>query len=77
MYTASLVIDDTWMTLASVVQARAGHAAAVVNGKLYVFGGNTPGGRTELVEIYSPASNSWGCAADLHCALEQCAAVAL
>merc|ERR1712085_241684 len=60
---------DTWMTLASLSQSRAFHASAVVKGKLCVFGGELVDGevytRPWMVEVYSPASNSWACAADV------------
>ena len=55
-------------------QSRAFHASAVVKGKLCVFGGES---RTNQVEVYSPASNSWARAADVPFALDQSVAVAL
>ena len=69
---------DTWTKLASLSQRRAYHTSAVVQGKLYVFGGElSDRSRTNLVEVYSPASNSWARAADLPFPLDQSAAVAL
>ena len=75
---------DTWTTLASMIQSRAYHASAVVKGKLWVFGGELPdgqdgsrSGRTNLVEVYSPASNSWASAADVPVFTDQSTAVAL
>ena len=55
------------------------HASAVpvVKGKLCVFGGElSDGSRTNQVEVYSPASNSWARAADVPFALDQLTAVA-
>ena len=70
-------VADTWTTLASLSQARTDHASAAVHGKLYVFGGDSDSGRMDLVEVYSPASNSWARAADLLCPIDECVAVAL
>ena len=64
-------VTNTWTALASLSHVRPRHASAVIHGKMYVFGGYSSSGRTDMVEVYSPASNSWGCAADLHCALDQ------
>merc|ERR1712106_1077350 len=50
---------------------------AVINGKLYVFGGYSDSGRLDLVEVYSPASNSWASAATVPSVLECAVAVAL
>eukprot|EP00964_Phaeocystis_antarctica_P149956 scaffold117233_cov69-Phaeocystis_antarctica.AAC.1 len=77
-------VADTWTVLASLSQAREQHASAVVNGKLRVFGGrlSLPDHTrdrisTDLVEVYSPTSNSWARAADLPCAICESVAVAL
>ena len=70
-------VADTWTTLASLSEARAWHASAVVNGKLYVFGGYSESGRMDLVEVYSPASNTWASAADLPLPIDESVAVAL
>ena len=59
-------------------KVRANHASAAVHGKLYVFGGySLTAGRMDLVEVYSPASNSWASAADLPWAIDEVVAVAL
>ena len=60
-------------------QGRVDHTSAVVHGKLYIFGGfsYSSGGRMDLVEVYSPASNSWARAADMPCAIDDAVAVAL
>ena len=76
-------VADTWTTLASLSPSRAYHAAAVVDGKLCVFGGyttetiKTSNCFSNLVEVYSPASNSWARAADLPSAGGDIVAVAL
>ena len=68
---------DTWTTLASLSKACAGHASVAFNGKLYVFGGSSSSGRMDLVEVYSPASNSWASAASVPSALAYAVAVAV
>eukprot|EP00964_Phaeocystis_antarctica_P119899 scaffold83667_cov33-Phaeocystis_antarctica.AAC.2 len=70
-------VANTWTTLASLSHHRAWHASAVVHGKLYVFGGYLHGDRTDMVEIYSPASNSWARAAGMPFAIDEAVAVAL
>ena len=70
-------VANTWTKLASLSHHRGWHASAVVHGKLYVFGGLLPGNRTDLVEIYSPASNSWASAADIPSPISESVAVAL
>ena len=70
-------VADTWTTLASLSEARAFHASAAVQGKLYVFGGASDSGWMDLVEVYIPASNSWARAADLPRAVDDAVAVTL
>ena len=70
-------VADTWTKLASLSKPRAQHASAVFSGKLYVFGGYSLNGRTDLVEVYSPALNSWERAADLPSAIDETVAIAL
>ncbi|MDT7603227.1 MAG: hypothetical protein QOF61_1224, partial [Acidobacteriota bacterium] len=52
----------TWTTKAPMPIPRNGPAVAAVNGKLYVMGGltNTPAQFTTRVDVYDPATNSWG-----------------
>jgi len=65
-------VADTWTTLATLSKARALHASAAVHGKLCVFGGYSSTARLmDLVEVYSPASNSWASAADLPHAMDR------
>ena len=77
-------VADTWTTLASLSEARADHASVAFNGKLYVFGGFSSaaaaaarGMDLDLVEVYSPASNSWASAADMPLPIDEIVAVAL
>ena len=70
-------VTNTWTTLASLSEVRADHASAAAHGKLYVFGGWASGDGLDLVEVYSPASNSWARAADLPSAIDEAVAVAL
>jgi len=70
-------VTDSWATLTSLSQARAWHASAAVHGKLYVFGGFSDDDRIDLVEVYSPASDTWARAADLPLPIDEFVAVAL
>ena len=70
-------VADTWTKLATLSKARAFHASAAVHGKLCVFGGYSVDGRIDLVEVYSPASNSWARAADMPSTADDFVAVAL
>jgi N-acetylneuraminic acid mutarotase len=57
-----------WTTQLAGPTPRSYAASAVLNGKVYVIGGQltnsgtTPGPATNLVEIYDPASNTWSAA---------------
>ena len=51
--------ENGWSELAPMSTARFGAASAVVNGKLYVIGGNSLAGTLDLVESYDPALNDW------------------
>ena len=69
---------DAWTQVASMSIARRGHASAVVDGKLYVFGG-VSGMEQELssVEVYDPASDSWARGPSMASACYDLAVVAL
>ena len=49
---------NSWSTGAPMPTAREGASAVVVNGKLYVLGGDN-GAELSTVEIYDPASDTW------------------
>ena len=70
-------VADTWTTLASLSKPRLYHASAVVDGKLYIFGGYSSDGETDLGEVYSPATNCWAPVADLPSAISYTVAIAL
>ena len=53
---------DSWQIKASMRQARAGHASASVNSRLYVFGGESFEEGPEIirsVEEYDPVTDTW------------------
>jgi hypothetical protein len=45
--------------------ARSGIGTAVLGRRIYVVGGESPGGTFAQVEIFDPAANAWGRAPDL------------
>jgi N-acetylneuraminic acid mutarotase len=51
--------EPAWTAVASMSTARSQFCSAVVNGKIYVIGGSTPTGSTNLVEEYNPTTDSW------------------
>jgi N-acetylneuraminic acid mutarotase len=66
--TVSLAAEDTWTQKADMPTARFGCGASVVNGKIYVIGGEevhndpTP---FAVVEVYDPATDTWERKADM------------
>lgn len=52
-------LSNTWASKAPMPTSRAGAAAGVLTGKVYVLGGGTGSGIFSTVEAYDPASNSW------------------
>jgi len=59
---------DTWETRADMPQAQGGLAAAVLNGRLYAFGGEqwSPTQKVfSTVWVYDPATDSWDSAGEL------------
>ena len=51
---------NAWESVAPMGTARTGHAAAVLDGKLYAVGGfNDDDGYLSSVERYDPALNAW------------------
>ncbi|RYU76403.1 kelch repeat-containing protein [Hymenobacter persicinus] len=59
---------SAWNVGASLAQARGQHAAAALNGKIYVWGGYSASEISSL-EIYNPATNTWSAGAPLPQAL--------
>lgn len=61
--------SDSWTTLSSMLTAVETAAGGVINGKLYVAGGNTasgPGnGDVAILQVYDPTSNTWSTAAPM------------
>lgn len=53
-----------WGTRAPMIVPRAEHAAVALNGKLYVIGGDIPGGTTNSLHMYDPATDKWTPLAD-------------
>jgi YVTN family beta-propeller protein len=51
--------NGAWTTEASLPSARMSGAGAVVNGILYVVGGNNQGPGLTTVDAYDPATNTW------------------
>ena len=58
---------DTWTTKANMPTARAAFSTSVVNGKIYVIGGDAPHLEplTSTVEEYDPATDTWTTKADM------------
>jgi len=50
----------SWKSISPISLARSRPAAATVNGKIYLFGGEISGGaKTGTVERYNPSTNTW------------------
>jgi N-acetylneuraminic acid mutarotase len=57
---------DTWVKRASMPTPRQGAAVGIVNGKVYVFGGDEDGtGPTSVVLVYDPEKDTWTKLADM------------
>lgn len=52
-------ITDKWNVLQSMPSKRGGLTSAAVNGTIYVFGGEEPGGTFNNNEKYNPKTNTW------------------
>jgi N-acetylneuraminic acid mutarotase len=48
-----------WRTRKPLPTARSGIAGAVLEGKIFVFGGEAPSGTFNQVEAYDPQADSW------------------
>ncbi|MFB3897577.1 MAG: kelch repeat-containing protein, partial [bacterium] len=57
---ASLLGSSSWSILSSMSIGRSRTTAAMVNGKIYVIGGESSGGvKSNSVEMYDPETNTW------------------
>ena len=57
---------DSWQQLAAMPTATASHAAAVLDGNIYVSGGFRPaGGYSDALEAYDPVADTWTTLASL------------
>src|SRR5581483_11221075 len=50
---------NLWLERAPLTSPRSDLAAAVVRGRLYVFGGQAPDGPVVTVEAYDPGADRW------------------
>jgi N-acetylneuraminic acid mutarotase len=50
---------DRWEQRAAMPTIRSGIAAAVLHGRIFVFGGEAPAGTFSQVEAYDPRNNTW------------------
>jgi len=55
-------VTGIWITKAPMPTARYGSATAVINNKIYVFGGNYG---NSAAEVYTPATDSWEVISDI------------
>jgi hypothetical protein len=58
-------VTNSWKTKASILLSRNNFAVCSVNGKIYIFGGDSGGGYNSTVEEYDPLKNSWTLKRDL------------
>ena len=63
----SMVLADAlyWSTKAPMPTARSRGTSGVVNGKIYVLGGENNSGILTKAEVYDPATNQWSTMADV------------
>jgi N-acetylneuraminic acid mutarotase len=60
LVTAYAEFEQAWTPRHSMGTPREGFAAAVVNGKIYAFGGHTTGGGpVDSMEVFDPVANAW------------------
>ena len=62
-YDITVGVPPRWESGSPMAEPRADHAAAVWDGRIYVFGGRDNGVVRNSVEIYDPASGAWSTAA--------------
>ena len=63
---------DTWENKTSMPNARIGMSASVVNGMIYVIGGDS-----RITHVYNPIDDSWTTKASVPTSLDQCVSVVL
>lgn len=69
--------SNAWSPAAAMSSARHGAASAVLDGRLFVFGGTREGGAAlALAEVYDPRSNEWTALAPLPAPMSFAAATA-
>jgi N-acetylneuraminic acid mutarotase len=51
--------ENRWGEAAPLLKPRSGIAAAVLNGKIYLFGGEAPQGTFADNDVYDPSQNQW------------------
>ncbi len=57
---SAVLAQTTWVPRASMPTPRSGTAAAYLNGRIYVIGGQRSNGAvTDVVERYNPSTNTW------------------
>ena len=62
---------DSWQQVAAVPTVRSSHAAAIVDGKIYVSGGLAESGQySDALEAYDPVADTWTTLASLSRARE-------
>ncbi len=77
------IATQTWSATAAMLTPRNAAGAAVIDGKVYVAGGRSPGIRAtdqtslETLEVYDPATNTWAAGTPLPTARASLAVVAL
>jgi N-acetylneuraminic acid mutarotase len=69
--------NDTWTQLADMPTPRASGATTLVDGKIYVAGGNAAGYGTASVNIYDPQTNTWSVGTSLPDTRIQATAIAV
>jgi hypothetical protein len=68
---------NAWTLAGKLPTALEGPATTTLNGKIYIFGGNTSGGILKAVQEYDPVTNSWTARADMPTARSYAEAVAV
>jgi N-acetylneuraminic acid mutarotase len=69
--------NDRWAQRAPMPTARSGIAAAVLDGRIVVVGGEAPSGTFRQVEAYDPKSNGWSAYAPMPTARHGLGAVSI